>query len=109
MSYLYIETAIQTLTGQFGRDLPVKSLEGTEVAIVSSDLSTEWKTYCQLLIRKLSLNLPNNSLIVICKKLLTCGIEKVAGLLCKVPFSLLSHYICILSLLMHFVKYLSTS
>ena len=42
-----------------------------------------------------------NSLIVICKKLLTCGIEKVDGLLCKHSFRLLSYYICILSLLIH--------
>ena len=28
---------------------------------------------------------------------------------CKLSFRLLSHYICILSLLMHFVKHLSTS
>ena len=43
----------QTLIGQFGRDLPAKSLGGTELekeAIVSSDLRTEWKIYCQLLI-----------------------------------------------------------
>ena len=45
---LYGDSSIQTLIGQFGRDLPAKSLEGTEfqmAAIVSSDLSTEWKTY----------------------------------------------------------------
>ena len=52
-------------------------------------------------LKKLSLNFPKNSL-------LTCGIEKVDGLLCKLSFRLLSHYICILSLLMHFVKHLST-
>ena len=43
-----METSIQTLIGQFGRDLPAKSLEGTEFekeAIVSSDLSSEWKIY----------------------------------------------------------------
>ena len=42
--------SIQTLIGQFGRDLPAKSLEGTafeKADFVSSDLSTEWKTYCQ--------------------------------------------------------------
>ena len=52
---LYGDSSIQTLTGQFGRDLPAKSLEGTEfekAAIVSSDLSTEWKTYRQLLIKQ---------------------------------------------------------
>ena len=41
---LYGDSSIQTLTGQFGRDLPVKSLEGTEfekASIVSSDLSTK--------------------------------------------------------------------
>ena len=54
------------------------------------------------------MNFPN-SLIVIWKKLLTCGIEKVDGLLCKLSFRLLSHYICTLSLLIHFVKHLSTS
>ena len=39
---LYGDSSIQTLTGQFGRDLPAKSLAGTEfkkTAIVSSDLS----------------------------------------------------------------------
>ena len=35
--------------------------------------------------------------------------RKGDGLLCKLSFRLLSHYICILSLLMHFVKHLSTS
>ena len=52
---LHGDSSIQTLIGQFGRDLPAKSLEGTEfgkAAIVSSDLSTEWKTYCQLLIKQ---------------------------------------------------------
>ena len=34
-----------------------------------------------------------------------CGIEKVDGLLCKLSFRLLSHYICIFSLLLHFVKH----
>ena len=47
---LYVDSSIQTLIGQFGRDLPAKSLEGTEfekAAIVSTDISTEWKTYRQ--------------------------------------------------------------
>ena len=46
------DSSIQTLIGQFRRDLSAKSLEGTELekaAIVSLDLSTEWKTYRQLL------------------------------------------------------------
>ena len=50
---IYGECSIQTLIGQFGRDLSAKSLEGTEfekAAIISSDFSTEWKTYRQLLI-----------------------------------------------------------
>ena len=41
---LYGDSSIQTLFGQFRRDLPAKLLEGTEfekAAIVSSDLSTE--------------------------------------------------------------------
>ena len=52
---LYGDSSIQTLIGQFGRGLPAKSLEGTEfekAAIVSSDLSIEWKTYRQLLIKQ---------------------------------------------------------
>ena len=39
---LYGDSSIQTLIGQFGRDLPAKSLEGNEfemAAIVSSDRS----------------------------------------------------------------------
>ena len=35
--------------------------------------------------------------------------RKGDGLLCKLSFRLLSHYICILPLLTHFVKHLSTS
>ena len=49
------DSSIQTLTGQIGRDVPARSLEGTEFekeALVSSDLSTEWKTYRQLLIKE---------------------------------------------------------
>ena len=49
---LYGDSLIQTLIGQFGRDLLAKSLEGTEfekAAIVSSDLSAEWKPYRPLL------------------------------------------------------------
>ena len=50
-----MEPVQQTLIGQFGRDLLAKSLEGTKfekAAIVSSDLSTEWKMYRQLLIKQ---------------------------------------------------------
>ena len=50
---------------------------------------------------KIVIESPENSLIVIWKKLLTCGIEKVDGLLFKLSFRLISHYICILSLLIH--------
>ena len=46
---LYGDSLIQTLIGQFGRDLPAKSLEGTEFEKAAIDLSTEWKTNCQLL------------------------------------------------------------
>ena len=52
---LYGDSSIQTHIGKFGRDLPAKSLEGTEFEkafIVSSDLSTEWKTYHQLLAKR---------------------------------------------------------
>ncbi len=48
---IYRDSSIQTLIGQFGRDLPAKSLEGTKLekaAIVSSDLDTERKSYRQL-------------------------------------------------------------
>ena len=49
---LYGDSSIQTLIGQFGRDSPAKSLEGTEfekAAIVSSDLSTEERIVSSLL------------------------------------------------------------
>ena len=58
---------------------------------------------------KIVIESPEELMIVIWKKLLTFGIEKVDGLLCNLSFRLLSHYICILSLLMHCVKHLSTS
>ena len=66
---LYGDSSIQTLIGQFGRDLQAKSLEGTEfekAAIVSSDLSTEWKTYRQLLIKH-----PKDDISMQLKELLT--------------------------------------
>ena len=52
---LYGDSSIQTLVGQYGRDLPAKSLERTEfekATIVSSDPSIEWKTYRQLLTKQ---------------------------------------------------------
>ena len=63
------DSSIQTLVGQFGRDLPAKSLEGTEfekAAIDSSDLSTEWKMYRQLLIKQ-----PKDDISMQLKELLT--------------------------------------
>ena len=42
---LYEDSSIRILIGEFGRNLPAKSLEGTEferAAIVISDFSTEW-------------------------------------------------------------------
>ena len=62
-------SSIQTLIGQFGRDLPAKSLEGTEfekAAIVSSELSTEWKTYLLLLTKH-----PKDDISMLLKELLT--------------------------------------
>ena len=62
---LHGDSSIQTLIGQFGRDLPDKSLEGRtefeKAAIVSSDLSTKWKTYHQK-----KTNLSSASQIAIC-------------------------------------------
>ena len=52
---LYGDSSIPTLIGQFGRDLPAKSLEGIKfekAATVSSDLITEWNTFHQLLIKQ---------------------------------------------------------
>ena len=169
---LYGDSSIQTLIGQFRRDLPAKLLEETEfekAAIVSSDLSTEWKTYCQLLIsmqlkelltsdmlialipnlhklaticlsipisigtkflrHEINMNRlrnrltelsPSNLMKIVIEsppKLTDSDLEEIVdvwnrkgdGLLCKLSFRLLSHYICILSLLMHFIKHLSTS
>ena len=170
MSYLYMEAVQFKL-----------SLEGTEfekAAIVSSDLSTERKTYHQLRIKqpkddismqlkelltndKLIALFPNlHKLATIClsipistasaeqsfsdmkliknhlhnrltelslsnlmkiviespEKLTDSDLEEIVDvwnrkggrLLCKLSFRLLSHYICILSLLMHLVKHLTS-
>ena len=64
-----METVQFKLIGQFGRDLPAKSLEGAEfekAVIVSSNLSTEWKTYRQLLIKQ-----PKDDISMQLKELLT--------------------------------------
>ena len=66
---LYGESSIQTLIGQIGRDLPAKSLEGTEfekATIVSCDLSKEWKMYHRLLIKQ-----PKDDISMQLKELLT--------------------------------------
>ena len=90
---LYGDSSIQTLIGQFGRDLPAKSLEGTEfekAAIVSSDLSTEWKMYRQLLIKQ-----PENNISMQLKELLTNdmlialfpNLHKLATICSSIPIS----------------------
>ena len=90
---LYGDSSIQTLIGKFGRDLPAKSLEGTEfekAAIVSSDLSTEWKTYHQLLIKQ-----PKDDISMQLKELLTNdmlialfpNLHKLATICLSIPIS----------------------
>ena len=90
---LYGDSSIQTLIGEFGRDLPAKSLEGTEfekAAIVSSDRSTEWKTYRQLLIM-----LPKDDISMQLKELLTNdmlialfpNLHKLATICLSIPIS----------------------
>ena len=59
---LYGDSSIQTLIGQFGRDLQA-SFEGTEfekAAIISSDLSTEWKNIVSSLISSQKMIYPCN-------------------------------------------------
>ena len=90
---LYGNTSIQTLIGQFWRDLPAKLLEGTEfekAAIVSSNLSTEWKTYRQLLIKQ-----TKNDISMQLKELLTNdmlialfpNLHKLATICLSIPVS----------------------
>ena len=65
---LYGDRSIQTIIGQFGRDLPAKTLEGMEFekAAIVSDLGTEWKTYHHLVIK-----LPKDDISMQLKELLT--------------------------------------
>ena len=90
---IYGDSSIQTLIGQFGGDLPAKSLEGTEFekeAIVSSDLSTEWKPYRQLLIKQ-----PKDDISMQLKELLTNDmlialfpdLHKLATICLSIPIS----------------------
>ena len=91
---LYGDSSIQTLIGQFGRDLTDKSLEGTEfvkAAIVSSDLITEWKMYRQLLIKQ-----PKDDISMQLKELLTNAmlialfpyLHKLATICLSIPISI---------------------
>ena len=84
------DSSIQTLIGQFGRDLPAKSLEVTEfekAAIVSSDLSTEWKTSPYLA--------PKDDISIQLKELLTNdmlisllpNLHKLASICLSIPIS----------------------
>ena len=90
---LYGDSTIQTLIGKCGRDLPAKSMEGTEfekAAIVSSDLSTKWKMYRQLLIKQ-----PKDDISMQLKELLTNDmlialfpdLHKLATICLSVPIS----------------------
>ena len=93
MSNLYMETVQFKLSlDSLGRDLPAKSLEGTEfekAAIVSSDLSTECKTYHQLLIKQ-----PKDDIAMQLKELLTNdmlialfpNLHKLATICLSIPF-----------------------
>ena len=85
--------SIQILIGQFERGLPAKALEGTEfekAAIVSSDLSIEWKVYRQLLIKQ-----PKDYISMQLKELLTndilialfLNLHKLATICLSIPIS----------------------
>ena len=68
----YGDNLIQTLMEHYGKSLPAKSVEGTDFlkeAIISSDVSTEWKTYRQLIAKQ-----PKDSLSTQLKELLTNSI-----------------------------------
>ena len=94
--HLYGDSLIQTLIGQLERDLPAKSLEGTvfeKAAIVSSNLSTEWKMHRQLLIKQ-----PKDDISMQLKELLTNNmltalfpnLHKLATICLSIPNSITS-------------------
>ena len=79
------------LLNSLGEILPAKSLEGTEfekAGIGSSELSTEWKTYCQLLMQpkddilQLKELLTNDMLIA-----LFSNLHKLATICLSIPIS----------------------
>ena len=91
-----METVQLKLSLDSWRDLPTKSLEGTEfekAAIVSSDLSKEWKTYRQLLIKQ-----PKDDISMQLKELLTNdmlialfpNLHKLATICLSIPISITS-------------------
>ena len=87
---LFGDSSIQTLIEQFRRDLPAKSLEGTEfekAAIVSSDLSTEWKRIVSSILssQKMKELLTNDMLIALFPNL-----HKLATICLSIPISITS-------------------
>ena len=87
----------------------IKLLPGfSDIKLIKNRLHNRLIELCLPNVMKIVTESKKKILIEIRKKLLVCGIEKVDGLLCKLSFRLLSHYICTLSLLMHFVKHSST-
>ena len=51
----YGEEAITTLLAHYGAEKPAETLLGEPTnreAVITSDITTEWKTYCQLLVNK---------------------------------------------------------
>ena len=88
---LYGDSSIQTLIGQFGRDFPAKSLEGTEFekeALVSSDLSIEWKRYGQLFIKQTKDDIPMQLKVLLINDMLIAfppNLHKLATICLNIP------------------------
>jgi hypothetical protein len=66
----YGEEAISTLLAHYGAEKPAETLLGeptSKEAIVTSDITTEWKTYRQLLVNKPEDNMKlSRLLLMIC-------------------------------------------
>ena len=86
----YGDSSILTLIEHYGKDLPAKSVQGMDFvkdAIISSDVSTEWKTYRSLLAKQ-----PEESLTLQLKELLT---NSTLQILLPNPYRLATVCLCL--------------
>ena len=90
---LYGEQAITTLLAHYGAEKPAKTLLGeptNRVAVITSDITTEWKTYHKLLVNKPENNMKSQLKELVCNDMIRTlfpNLCKIATISLSIPVS----------------------